>query len=239
VAGDERSYDTFAMLANVRNGRGFAGIKTSDGFPFIAEPRGLPDDFEMVERKTRDEEDDGEDERHPERWEVGGGEHHLMPIGTPSGDTFEWAEKEYRERRLNEKSLECVVWMGDHSHSWLLGSEINAFIKEHSQAITTKCGVADASLWEKELEGKPPCQPSDWSGAVSGRLVRNVSADHYVFLRDSGQLEKGASYYIPVEWQASVADAGMIRQVSEELNRLAEKYGVTPDNVRMVFGFDS
>lgn len=42
---DSRNYDLFAMLANVRNGRGFAGTDTGDGFNYIAEPRGLPDDL--------------------------------------------------------------------------------------------------------------------------------------------------------------------------------------------------
>lgn len=39
-----RDYDWFAVLADVRNGRGFAGIPTGDGFAVIAEPRGVPDD---------------------------------------------------------------------------------------------------------------------------------------------------------------------------------------------------
>jgi uncharacterized protein (TIGR02996 family) len=39
-----RSYDLFAILAGVRNGYGFAGVKTGDGFVPIARPRGLPDD---------------------------------------------------------------------------------------------------------------------------------------------------------------------------------------------------
>lgn len=41
---DDRRYDWFAILANVRNGRGFAGIKTGEGFDVIAEPRGIPED---------------------------------------------------------------------------------------------------------------------------------------------------------------------------------------------------
>ena len=41
---DGRSYNTFAILANVRNGRGFAGCKTGEGFVPISEPRGVPDD---------------------------------------------------------------------------------------------------------------------------------------------------------------------------------------------------
>lgn len=39
-----RNYNLFAILANVRNGSGFAGVKTGDGFNYIAEPRGIPDD---------------------------------------------------------------------------------------------------------------------------------------------------------------------------------------------------
>ena len=39
-----RSYSLFAILANVRNGYGFAGLDTGDGFTPIDMPRGLPPD---------------------------------------------------------------------------------------------------------------------------------------------------------------------------------------------------
>lgn len=38
-----RNYDLFGILANVRNGRGFAGIPTGQGWPSIAPGRGFPD----------------------------------------------------------------------------------------------------------------------------------------------------------------------------------------------------
>lgn len=41
---DGRNYDLFAILANVRNGCGFAGVKTGEGFNPISEPRGIPAD---------------------------------------------------------------------------------------------------------------------------------------------------------------------------------------------------
>lgn len=41
---DGRNYNLFAILADVRNGRGFAGIKTGEGFNPISDPRGVPDD---------------------------------------------------------------------------------------------------------------------------------------------------------------------------------------------------
>lgn len=40
----DRNYDLFAILADVRNGRGFAGCKTGEGFVPISSPRGLPSD---------------------------------------------------------------------------------------------------------------------------------------------------------------------------------------------------
>lgn len=45
-----RNYDLFAILANVRNGKGFAGIDTGDGFNPIAMPRGLPPDVSDLVR---------------------------------------------------------------------------------------------------------------------------------------------------------------------------------------------
>lgn len=42
---DGRNYDLFAILADIRNGTGFAGCKTSYGFNPISEPKGLPKDI--------------------------------------------------------------------------------------------------------------------------------------------------------------------------------------------------
>lgn len=41
----DRNYDTFAILANVRNGSGFAGTRTGDRFTSISSGRGWPDDL--------------------------------------------------------------------------------------------------------------------------------------------------------------------------------------------------
>lgn len=63
-----RSYDTFAILADVRNGHGFAGCDTGDGFVPISKPRGLPLDLseEVVSSiKGREDELDLEDPHVP------------------------------------------------------------------------------------------------------------------------------------------------------------------------------
>lgn len=40
-----RDYDLFGILGNVRNGSGFAGVKTAEEWPSIAPDRGLPEGF--------------------------------------------------------------------------------------------------------------------------------------------------------------------------------------------------
>jgi hypothetical protein len=52
-----RNYDLFAMLADVRNGSGFAGCDTGDGFEILAKPRGLPADTSIRDTIVPDDED--------------------------------------------------------------------------------------------------------------------------------------------------------------------------------------
>lgn len=52
---DGRNYDLFAILADVRNGRGSGGIKTGEGFNPIAEPKGLPNDVSAEVKKHSDD----------------------------------------------------------------------------------------------------------------------------------------------------------------------------------------
>lgn len=47
IADEVRNYDSFAVMANVRNGRGCAGIVTGERWEPIDNPRGLPKDFDF------------------------------------------------------------------------------------------------------------------------------------------------------------------------------------------------
>lgn len=51
--GDGRNYNAFAMLANVRNGVGFAGTDMGDGFEPISIPRGFPEDSRNYTERDR------------------------------------------------------------------------------------------------------------------------------------------------------------------------------------------
>lgn len=60
-----RNYDLFGILANVRNGRGFAGIVTGKPFTPISMPKGLPGD---VSDEVRSESDYWEGDGHSHSW---------------------------------------------------------------------------------------------------------------------------------------------------------------------------
>jgi hypothetical protein len=90
----DRNYDAFAILADVRNGTGFAGIETSEGFKCISEPRGFPEDFDFDQESYC---------------------HHY------DKDIFEWNDRSWR---IPEDEEEQVYWMGDHSHSFVTAADL-------------------------------------------------------------------------------------------------------------------
>jgi hypothetical protein len=96
----DRNYDLFAMLANVRNGVGFAGCDTGDGFKPIALPKGLPAD---VSPEIRAESD---------RWNGDGHSHSYLTLAEL--EAYDWqgsrtnqrgwvSAEEFKNFRLNGK----------------------------------------------------------------------------------------------------------------------------------------
>lgn len=55
-----RNYSLFSILANVRNGYGFAGVDTGDGFKPICKPKGVPKDAsDFYKREVKEMDGDG------------------------------------------------------------------------------------------------------------------------------------------------------------------------------------
>lgn len=71
-----RNYDLFAILANVRNGRGFAGGDTGDGFVPISKPRGVPKDASR------------EYLQHVVQWKDDGHSHSFLTVAEL--DAYDW-----------------------------------------------------------------------------------------------------------------------------------------------------
>ena len=206
---DERNYDLFAILADVRNGYGFAGVETGMGFVPIAEQRGFPDGF-----------------------------------------GFE-----------SDEFLSDGFSMGDHSHSWLLASEL--FDYDWSQ-VAVKSGLVTAweyeswRNWNKE-HGRGP---RDWCDGVGGLGVVILSEEEMAAKLDAiserthrnhegrwwGDRFQAAikseldSHYTRISWTVmyGTAAGAFYQETMPRLKALArEKCDGDLTRVRIVYGFDS
>lgn len=97
-----RNYDLFSILANVRNGYGFAGHYTGRGFKFIAEPRGFPDDCSEYVRKVYERQDG-----HSYSWFT------LREILD-----FDWTQKTIKSGLLTPEEW-ASVYSGNKPESWI------------------------------------------------------------------------------------------------------------------------
>ena len=94
VSYDGRNYALFAILANVRNGYGFAGISTGEGFVPISMPRGLPFD---VSPEIRAESD---------YWGVDGHSHSWLTVQELLA--YNWEQEAIRYGVVPEKIYETL-----------------------------------------------------------------------------------------------------------------------------------
>ena len=216
IAGDPRSYNTFAMLANVRNGRGFAGVRTSTGFPVIHEPRGLPDDLE------RDE------------------DHGVIIDKVQLVCAWDWDGKEQpidsaEARRVAYLEDDGCLWLGDHSFSWCTLAELRAFIENVAKKTQTHlCGIVTrAEYIAHETTGKPY---ESWCGGLSDPGV-------YIAGRIGVVYEEGGlpDFYTHVQtsWPVNAAEHSMLNEIEAALTLVATRTGTQPEDLRFVYGFDS
>lgn len=187
----DRNYDVFAMLANVRNGTGFAGIKTGSGFQVIASPRGLPADLSPKLSKLLTWWDGPKRNR-----------------GT---------EEEY-EALCNELGRGA----GDHTPSWLTLAELLAFPIDDQRSVLN--GIITAKQFT-EWDGATAMYP--YCVDISGPGVEAVTPL---------AAKNGAKHsHVAIEWVETYRQAGgRFWDFVEGLKQYGE-----PENVRIVFNFDS
>jgi len=115
----DRHYQLFAVLADVRNGYGFAGCPTGQPITPISPPRGLPTDFEHIDYE------------------------HKLPWSTASTEDQKWWAR-FDERKPGDP---IDYWMGDHSHSWLSATEMLEWFKFAPPVIKT--GIISREIYNK------------------------------------------------------------------------------------------
>ena len=193
---DTRNYNAFAILANVRNGRGFAGCETGAGFKFIAEPRGLPED--MSEELLR-------------------------------GVLL--YEHNYDDAFASDDDM-AIDDFGDHSQSWVTLAELLAVNWDEG---ATQYGVIPFPAW------KPGEAPKDYSAWISGGNIVIIDArnrdEFAVHLEAQRLADTGKEVYVQIAWGETYKEAA--GDLYTRLLPALKSLGGDPNDVRIVFGFDS
>lgn len=142
---------------------------------------------------------------------------------------------------------DSTFWKGDHSRSWLLGSEIIAAI-DHIHGIGAE-GVIPIEAyhaWDKVSA------PDGYIGAVGGlhivivnqSEVETPGAIENIVAKRKAEIELSVhptptfepKLYVKVHWQVTADDLREeFAYFTDEIKRLVKEHG----EVRMIFGFDS
>lgn len=126
--------------------------------------------------------------------------------------------------------------LGDHSFSWLLVSELLAY--NWQQTIKNR-GVITWEAFLERMRAKDTSWPESYSGWISGPGIVVITRQEALDKLNSTGLavHKDTKLYVQEEWESTYAEAAG-RFYSEVLPNL-QKLDADPNNVRIVFGFDS
>lgn len=217
----ERNYDVFAVLADVRNGYGFAGVYRGEPLKFISEPRGLPDGV-SEESEWERYDNDGNELPFTDPEGVEGVRYIRDSLGDHSFTWFlawellganEWNQKQYKGGVVTPR--EFKRWRDDGApQSWsgdITGPQI-VVVDEHTMDGLINLKVVDPTKDDGRITDEHSCRGTD-----------------------------GNRYYARIEWQqpggVNESCSDFIEWMDKELKPLADKYG--GENVRVIMGFDS
>lgn len=186
-----RHYMLFAWLGDVRNGFGFAGVPTHERIEPLSSRRGFPEDFKITD-----------------------GDYHPISENALRGRRAEYWEDIDSDVESEER---LMMWMGDHSHTWLSGDEI---LNGNTPKIL-RTGIVSRNFFDK-WDGVS--QPEEWSGGISGKDI---------FVAESPSEVINKTTHVRIEWFVDTKDE--FAYFIDEVKRLANLHG----EVRFVFGFDS
>lgn len=221
-----RWYDLFAILGNVRNGHGFAGVVTGSGFTPISDGRGLPEDFPAVD------------------------EYYHLTCEKHAAPSTELALRDGDEDDPRWDCSECF-WLGDHSHTWVTVREL---VDYDWDAPVVKAGVIEGfddgpkSVWRDytyvEWMKEPDfltAMPKSYAGGISGQnFVDITEQDFQAILWGNAPRDPNVQYVVAFARRMKVRDVGGFSRFLADEGALGWLRSLgDPDDVRIVMGFDS
>lgn len=217
---EDRNYDVFAILANVRNGSGFAGIDTGDGFVPLTDNRGIPDDASPEIRKWAEQ-----------------GDHSHSYCTVAELLAYDWTQKTKKRGTISSIKQLAVVLFGNKPTAWsgdISGPGIRVFdfspdCKRRVEAVIEKAAASvGKDKWHVMRQMR-------WNGDdENGRGARGLEVETVTRMMAE---EFGCDTpCFRVEWEVSYFEpaSGFLSTAMPKLWRLG-----APEDVRLVFWFDS
>lgn len=211
-----RNYSAFAILADVRNGRGFAGIQTGEGFIPISNPRGVPDDASDEYKGEVD------------RWNGDGHSHSYHTLQQLLD--YDWEQKTTHYGVVG--MLEFAKW-------------IKSGRAERGQGpVSYSGGVSGPNV--RMVEEKVMLDFVMQSGLLDalGDVSDDDGGFHDSFINAEQMKERfdvevpdGKSWHTRVKWVESYQDS--VFSFHTKFIPWLQSLGLPPDKVRIVFFFDN
>lgn len=235
----DRSYDVFAMLADVRNGYGFAGCVTGSGFVVAHEQRGLPADLSDEARR-----DSGEDAHEANRLYLG--DHSFSWLTAGEVVDFFAVERTTQKRGVVSPLdyISFLIHGKPHSFSGdVMGDRVRyVSIDEMDQIArsptTTQAAIDHKNTWIRASSREDRKEFHDHDK----RMVK--MADEILRWCEENEvadrvMDASLSYYTEVYWTATYHEraALFLEWFNATVRPLMDTHG--RDSVRLVFGFDS
>lgn len=227
----KRDYDVFAILANVRNGYGFAGADTGTGFaPMLETDRGLPDDLS--------------EEFSGDREECWLGDHSFGWITLRELLGYDYDRTSIKHGIVNFFQWSQMVWRLQHEDSPIDNGPDSWCNGVSGGGVSTIDDIrVFKSLW-KLLSVDEQREVVRFARSLSFvEDFAGLSADVREHLLDAGVIHNTQCVlYTRIAWPVSYART-MERFTSmvtlRLLSEVAKDPMLTHDDLRIVFGFDS
>jgi len=228
-----RNYNWFAVLADVRNGRGFAGIKTGEGFDPIADPKGFPSDasretMEFLGMVIDDNMTMDDYKENGGEIDLGNGDYKYV---YPRLKIIDWGCKYLDEEETIAENVDY------HSYSYFTAKELAEF--DWKGKMTMLRGTISLEQY-KSLQEKGGEPTEGWCGASWGKGFVTVDEDQAdKILKDGveGTEFEGKTIKVNYHWMDGYHKMfeHELKTIVEPLKKLSMKY----EDARIVFAFDN
>lgn len=122
-------------------------------------------------------------------------------------------------------------WLGDHSHSWLLLSEMVDFLEKTIKPMT---------FFQKGVVTREEYLRFKASGETPTSWCRSIGGGQVVVVKEADIASCPEYTHVDFKWpRGSEESVWYFIECIEALTKISQEYEVPTDKVRFVFGFDS